>query len=799
MTELDYILHNFDERFRRFKGRRVALYPGEYLDEVVNRFDSNYRFRCILEPNASEEPKDADLAILTGCRYEDESAYDAICESCEKQGTPLFNIFGVNLIETRRELIEQEHLTISQWKELLAEYDVISISLSNVVADYIETKGRWILRRRFLILYHWLKSQGKTVLFLWEKKEQLDSLTREGIDVEGSSFENETAEAYFLRLTQQYPGKKVFHIGRNIARDGILPRGYGIESRILKYFVFQFKVSSADKNANFHIDKKQLLEAIDQHDVVSFDVFDTLIKRAVLQPNDVFEMVEERTGIKGFAEARIGVQKDFPRLTLDEMYGWLKENCGYDDQTIETLRQTELQIEFDVILPRRAMADIFEYAKSRNKTIVLVSDMYLDLTFLRKILEKNGIAGYQALIISNEFRVFKHEGLFEELREFRKNGKTILHIGDNHFSDYEAAQKYGLDAFYVPSGLELAKRNGYADILETRLTLTERKILGLSVAFGFDNPFAQDDDLRIASMIVAPLIIGYVLWAIGELKGKGYDFFLFSSRDGWIPKEVYDLFQRQFPEHLPPSKYFYINRRAAILTVMDNYKLLNYFFYLPFKDDPPKQLRVLFRIPEEKLLPYNGESAEDYYYKHKQTIREAAEQYRENYRIYLEREELKGKRCAIMDFVSEGNAQMMLEKNIVKMDGYYVGIPDHVTKYDENIRYFLDHDLMNFDTLIKIEGYFTSPEPSLDCIGKEGTPILAEEVRPQSVMERIRIIQEYERRYFAMFLERLYHYDLEEETINKELLFNLCASINQYDVENFYYEDMIKQVIPVES
>ena len=164
MTELDYILQNFDERFRRFKGRRIALYPGKYLDAIVRRFDSDYHFHCILKPGASEAPKDAELALLTDCRREDEPDYNAVCESCEKQGTPLFDIFGVDLLETHRELTEQKHLTISQWKEALAEYDVISIAIPYVATDFLKAWNRWTIRRRFLILHEWLKKQGKELL-----------------------------------------------------------------------------------------------------------------------------------------------------------------------------------------------------------------------------------------------------------------------------------------------------------------------------------------------------------------------------------------------------------------------------------------------------------------------------------------------------------------------------------------------------------------------------------------------------------------------------------------------------------
>ena len=793
MTELDHILQTFEERFRRFKGRRLALYPGEYLDAVVRRFGSDFRFRRILDAERSEAPTDADAVVLTDCRKQDEPDYRAIWESCERKGTPLLDLFGLDLIEAHRELDERKYLTISQWKEKLADYDVVSLSVPKIAVKIHRLDGRWILRRRFLILYNWLKSQGKTVLFLWDQEEQLRPLEEEGIELDGNLFERKENDPVFLRLARRYPEKRIVHVGVDVVKDGIVPREYGLDSRLARGFSFKNNLTSVVKRVDFHIDKNSLLEAIDRCDVVSFDVFDTLIKRIVPRPNDVFEIVEARTGVKGFAEARIRIQTNSPRLTLDEMYDWLKENCGYDEQTIETLRQSELQTESDVILPRKSMTEVFEYAKSQNKPIVLVSDMYLPPAFMRELLEKNGITGYQALIISNQFRLFKREGLFEELRDFRKNGETILHIGDNRFSDYSAAKKDGLDVFYVPSCLEMAKKNGYADVVEEASTLAERKALGLGVAVGFDDPFAPNDDLKIANMIVAPLIVGYLTWAIGELKGKGYDYFLFSSRDGWILQDAYDKMRRRFSEQLPPGKYFYVNRRAAILTVMDNFKLLNYLLFLPFKDDPPKMLRQLFCVPENELLPYAGESAEDYYRMHEGKIHEAAERYRENYRRYLVKEGLDGKKCALMDFVSEGNSQMMLENGVwATIDGYYVGIPEYVYKYARNIRYYLDHDLINYNMELKIEAYFTSPEPSLDHIGANGTPVFAEEVRDRSGMDRIKKVHNYARQYLTTYLNCLYE---PGDAIDKELIFKLCASVNQYNVDNFYYDDMTRRKI----
>ena len=790
--ELDYILQHFDERFHRFKGRRVALYPGRYLDEIVRRFHSSYRFCRVLASGASEAPKDVELVILTDCRENIKSSFDAIRESCKRQGTTLTDPFGVDLLKTRRELTEQKHLALSQWKELLINYDVVSLAVPFVVADYVKPKDRWILRRKFLILYDWLKKQGKTIHFLWENEKQTDPLIAEGIEVSGDSFEEKEDESCFLRLIKKYPGRKIVHIGREVERDGLAPRDYGVDSRLWRYFVFQFKVSPVNKVAEFYADRNRLIEAIDRHDVVVFNVFDTLLKRIVSPPSDVFETTEERTGVEGFAENRRRLEALAPSLSLEESYARLKENCGYDDQALETLRRTELEIESELVFPRESMTEILEYAKSRKKKIVLVDDMRLGPIFTDELLRKNGIEGYQTLVPLARDATFDSETVFDAASSWSAQTETILWVGNDSLQKEIVDIRRDVAFFYVPSCLEAAKKNGYADLFETPLSLTERKILGLGAALAFDDPFEPNDDLRIACMIIAPLAVAYLLWVVGELKGKGYDYFLFSSRDGWILQDVYERLRREAPTQAPPSKYFYLNRRSAILTIMDNFDLLKYYFYLPFQDDPPRLLRQIFGLPDDKLLPYHGEPYKEYYGLHQETIRKAAEQYRANYRSYLRKEGVDGKKCAIMDFVSEGNAQSILEENIVKMDGFYVGLPNHVTKYNKNIRYFFDHDLTTYDTLMRLEVYFTSPEPALEYIGDDGAPVFAKETRDQKTMERLRKIHGYARRYFDAFFERLHVSGLVGEAANKETFFDLCAKINQYDVENFYYDDMKK-------
>ena len=38
----------------------------------------------------------------------------------------------------------------------------------------------------------------------------------------------------------------------------------------------------------------KLFKCVSKYDIVSFDIFDTLLKRNVLRPEDVFDLVEDR-------------------------------------------------------------------------------------------------------------------------------------------------------------------------------------------------------------------------------------------------------------------------------------------------------------------------------------------------------------------------------------------------------------------------------------------------------------------------------------------------------------------------
>ncbi|MBQ1318850.1 MAG: hypothetical protein IIY47_04325 [Solobacterium sp.] len=789
MNELTYILSRFEEHFHSLKGRNIALYPGRYRDDIIRHFGHAYKFLCIPGPAGMEAAEGAEAVILTDPRQAGEPDFAQVHAFCEAGGTALLDLFGLDLIAVHRELAGYGYLPISGWKALLEDYDVISMIAPKIAVKYLKMEKRWVLRRRFRIMYDWMKSRGKDIVLFCEEDEQVRTLAEEGIDTRDCVRVQAGRGQAYLETAERYAGKRIIHIGVDVVKDGILPREYGMDSRLSRGFVFDGRLVSPAKDLSWHADRKALIDAIDSHDIISFDIFDTLVKRLVLHPKDVFLMVEEQTGLTGYADCRYEIQTTIPQSSLKEIYGYLGERMGYDAQTLAMLCEAELQTEMKVIVPRQGMQEIFMYAKQRGKTVILVSDMYLDAAFMETLLAKNGITGYDAMYLSYQYRKLKHEGLYEELSGWMKDGRTILHIGDNHYADVVSARRYGIDPWLIPSSLDMAKKNGYAEVIAASRTLAERKLLGLGIALGFDSPFANDHDAEIADMILTPLIMGYLQWVCGEMADRGYDFCLLCSRDGWILQQAYEKLRRQKPGSLPPARYIYTSRHAAYLTIMDDFNMAKYFFDLDkFRDDPPKMLRQILCLPAEEILPYHGESTEEYWHMHADVISRTAQQFRRNYRKYLENEGAADRKCAVMDFVSEGGSQMMLEKHVTgKLDGYYIGIPEYVYKYAGNIRYYLDHDLMDYNTELKLEVYFTSMEPAVDHIGEDGRPVFTAETRSEKMRGRIEAMHSRIQEALDMYLECLYS---PRDIIGKELIFQLCSVINNYRPDNEYYDDM---------
>lgn len=314
-------------------------------------------------------------------------------------------------------------------------------------------------------------------------------------------------------------------------------------------------------------------------ELVSFDVFDTLLLRKVLKPTDVFRRMERElgAGARGFCgwrvEAEHTARQEAPasfanEVTLEEIYTVLcRSHAQFKDRRSELMAH-ELQIESDVTIMHPLGHALFGRARDLGRRIVLLSDMYLPQSAIEALLRSHGYAGGFDLFLSNVHRQSKSQGaLFQTVIEQLGVGpERILHLGDNLHADYKMARKAGWHAIHIPKLSATLKPS----CLDCSLAESILEALRLRrVAEDLLMPdHSRDFWQRVGESVAAPVYLGFITHLMEQTKELGAHRLFFCSRDGKIMKAVYDLLTAG-REDYPKSQYFLSSRRASKMAAFE--------------------------------------------------------------------------------------------------------------------------------------------------------------------------------------------------------------------------------------
>lgn len=312
------------------------------------------------------------------------------------------------------------------------------------------------------------------------------------------------------------------------------------------------------------MDKKHILNRIMKYKVVSFDIFDTLLKRDVFFPTDVFVLVEREYNRRfgqqlNFARIRENAEKVardksiYQDVTFNEIYSEM--NLSVAEKNI--LQQLELDAESSLLHSNIEIQHVYEECLKSGKTIYIVSDMYLPKSFLERILKREGISGYKYLYLSCEQRAKKGTGaLFAKLCKTENiNRKDIIHIGDSIYADYIGAMRVGIRALHI-------KRNIcntlYSKISDVGTNVDKRSL------FAFINtrvPKFANRGQRIGYELLGPIIYSYCKWihdsqVASNKKSKVR--LWFAARDMYLFCLAYRLMYQEEGD----CEYVYISRKS---------------------------------------------------------------------------------------------------------------------------------------------------------------------------------------------------------------------------------------------
>ena len=311
----------------------------------------------------------------------------------------------------------------------------------------------------------------------------------------------------------------------------------------------------------------QLANVMSYFDVISFDIFDTLLLRPLMNPQDVWRVMEEDEGATGFAKARrkadartyYNAIKRGVETSLDEAYALMPK--------WSEMKPKELACEERLLVPNSEMVALWKRAGELGKKRVIVSDMYLPADFIKRVLRKCGIDDWDSFYLSSERGVRKSSGkLFEVmLGETGVSPERVMHIGDNRQSDVIVPERLGIASFeYVKVRDRFLAENPFiVEFLRGHPSLANDKLVG-ALCVGWHQYKCMHPDAtywnRLGFLFGGMLGYMYVSWVVKVARERGILHLMFAGRDGYIWRKICRIVAPDIK-----ADYFYAPRTISIV------------------------------------------------------------------------------------------------------------------------------------------------------------------------------------------------------------------------------------------
>ncbi len=478
----------------------------------------------------------------------------------------------------------------------------------------------------------------------------------------------------------------------------------------------------------------KIKQKINKAEIVSFDIFDTLLVRPYCKPADLFEHIGRVKNMPFFAISRQATEHETRMettnkedITLDEIY----QNI---DDVFKPFRKIETDWEEMVLRANPELKQVYDYALSQNKKIIIASDMYLPTEFLVEILKKNRFDGWEKIYISGDIGLTKASGnLFKKIiEEFAPiPAEKILHIGDNRHSDYIMPKKSGIKSILCQSiiSLFLAENKNLSFLYD------EAKYnLGLSVLLSVlayrwqikrcNGQKTSDYWKELGYLYAGPLAYGYCRFIEDVAKEQKLDFLGFIARDGYTLQKV---FNRLCPEI--KTAYVYAPRFLNLVCRLDYSRgnkdqtgaIIEYF------SKNNKNIRKLLN----DRAPQKAKEQHLFIQKNKNLFIADAQKNMENYKRYINSIIPDSGKIGIIDTITgEFSAQKLLEAALGKnIHGIYwsVLLQAFQQLYDRSC--FINKKTYQHDASVYtknwnfIEFLLTSPEYPIKNMDSNGKPV----------------------------------------------------------------------------
>ncbi|MCM1324615.1 MAG: hypothetical protein NC218_10875 [Acetobacter sp.] len=406
---------------------------------------------------------------------------------------------------------------------------------------------------------------------------------------------------------------------------------------------------------------EQVKSKINKTEIISFDIFDTLLIRPYVHPTDLFLHLEKAFNQNGFANERRDAERrarirhaELEDITLDMIYDEI-------DEEYKAMKQREMDWERMVLRANPELKQVYDYVKALGKKIVITSDMYLPTDFLASILRQNGFDGWDKLYVSGDIGKKKRTGslFYHLLEEFHTSPKAVLHIGDNLEVDYNVAKVVGFRAQIVPNLIQLYinKNNKAKKFLRQSGNQLGSSILVSILAYRWQEQRCAGHKTNywdeLGYQYSGPLVYSFMKWLENEIKQSDIEHLLFVMRSGFVLKKVFDTFEPNIK-----TSYVYAPRvlKAACHLSM-NYKD-DYIKFIEYFANKNKVIKKRFEVIKDKSY----HNLKLFFDVNRKLFENEAEKNKANYQKYMATIYNKEEKIALVDDMAVNfSAQFLIE------------------------------------------------------------------------------------------------------------------------------------------
>lgn len=272
--------------------------------------------------------------------------------------------------------------------------------------------------------------------------------------------------------------------------------------------------------------------------VFSFDIFDTLLLRPYTDPQEVWRVLEEQEGAKGFAKARkkadaatyANISENHPETSIEEAYSIMPKR-------FHGMMQKEMDLERRVLQANPEMLALWNELGLKGEKRIIISDMYMPASFIMSVLQEKGFSGWDGFYLSSERNARKATGkLFEiMLKEQKVKPSEVLHFGDNKWSDVKIPQELGIQVKYYKKVCDrLFEDFPFMRHINGRLAG--------ALAIGWHQYRQDHPDYNYWNKIGFSMggVLGYmyVKWIAETSLKLGFNHLMFVGRDGYILEKI---------------------------------------------------------------------------------------------------------------------------------------------------------------------------------------------------------------------------------------------------------------------